>query len=153
MIGDENPMCAMEPLRWPDGFSFRRTFLWDAPFIGSGWKTRRFISKQLEARRAPQMDLWKSIVPGREFLVADVSVIIMKNMNWPNWYFLPKDRCDILFFDPDPFDCFRVIDTMFGLDPKYPQAIELVSNASTGKAVFSELIVSLFGTLDGRGAE
>lgn len=127
-------------LKWPDSFDPQGKIFVDLPLFGAAWKARKHIDRQMRARSPASMrEEWACLKPEHAFLVADVSVIIMRWMEWSNWYYYPNDQCDIIFIDPF-YLSERHLDALLALDKAYPEARNITEIAMSPGSTFAQLI-------------
>ena len=60
------------------------------------YRAKKRMAEEMKLRTVESQALWKS-KEVREF-AARVSEVIREGLWWPNAYFVPEDRCDVIFY-------------------------------------------------------
>jgi hypothetical protein len=90
------------PLDWPDCWKRQSNldrFLMHMPLLGPDRRTMRSLRRQLKTRDWRALRAWGSD-PLLTSVASELHTIIREELEWPNDRFVPKDRCEILLFDP-----------------------------------------------------
>lgn len=111
-------LIEVEPLKWPEYWVHPtrvQRLLIGVPIIGIDKRARTDIRKQLSTRSAQVFQAWPSPVSP---VYQQLSDVLMRELDWPNPFFIPADPCEILFWDPSfEMRCETVmhwIETQFG---------------------------------------
>lgn len=91
------------PLEWPDWYQypgFIGAFLKDVPVFGLDARCKRHLNWKLSERDTLQWELEWSPYSMERSVTLMISPVIGKWMRWCNTWFIPKDPCSILFWDP-----------------------------------------------------
>ncbi len=90
------------PLHWPE-FYHRATkvqrFLADFPVVGMYFRVRRMFCRELKNRTYNTLGSWKNNLEKLKYMCV-VSPLIKEYFRWPNYYSIPDDPCEILFWYP-----------------------------------------------------
>jgi len=92
----------IEPLAWPTEWLTRTwldNFLMGIPLIGLDRRVLREFRLQLKQRDESVLRIWGA-GPSVESTRCRLAALLQEYLRWPNTFFVPKDPCDILFWNP-----------------------------------------------------